>query len=313
MTSKLDKYFGVTVVRVRTLLTLFSLVGGIVALSACRTTTLEPIYAAEAAATQTPPSKSFLSSTLHASPTSQVTGTVTVFAASSLTESFQNVKAAFEAANPSAIVTFNFASSSALRAQLEQGAKAEVFASADEVQMNNAIRAAVIDGDPMHFATNRLVVITPVDRKLASLADLAKPGLRLVLAGSEVPAGNYARQSLAKMNGKHGLAADFSDKALANLVSNEINVRQVVGKIVLGEGDAGIVYATDVIGDVQSGFATLPIPDEVNVPVVYPVAVVKKSANPGAARAFISFLRSQEGQAILARHGFGAMPQVDVQ
>ncbi|MSP78278.1 MAG: molybdate ABC transporter substrate-binding protein [Dehalococcoidia bacterium] len=238
----------------------------------------------------------------------KVTGTVTVFAASSLTEAFNDAKAAFEAANPGATVTFNFAGSSALRTQLEQGAKADVFASADEVQMGMAVTNGVIDGAATHFATNRLVVITPVDKKIASLADLAKPGLKLVVAAPEVPVGNYARQSFASMNGKLGLTANFSTKVLANVVSNETNVRQVVGKVSLGEADAGIVYTTDVTADVQAKLATLAIPTEVNVLAIYPIATVKGAVNAAAARAFISFLGSAQGQAILAKRGFGAAP-----
>jgi molybdate transport system substrate-binding protein len=238
----------------------------------------------------------------------EIMGTLTVFAASSLTEAFNDVKAAFAAAHPGVTVTYNFAGSSTLRTQLEQGAKADVFASADDVQMGAAIRNGVIEGEPVHFATNRLVVITPAEKPLASLGDLARPGLKLVLAAPEVPVGNYTRQALEKMNGRLDLPEDFAARVLGNVVSNEPNVRQVVGKAALGEADAGVVYTTDVTADVQSRVATLTIPTEVNVAAVYPIATVKGAANADAGRAFIAFIRSAQGQDILAKRGFGPAP-----
>ncbi len=236
-------------------------------------------------------------------------GQITVFAASSLTNAFNGVKTAFEAANPGVTVIYNFGGSPTLRTQLEQGAKADVFASADEVQMNQAVQSGVIGGAITKFATNRLVVITPADgASVSALADLAKPSIKLVLALPDVPAGNYARQSLAKLNGAAGLPTDFRDRALANVVSGETNVRQVVSKVSLGEADAGIVYATDVTAEVKAKLKTIAIPDTANVLAIYPVALVKGSGSPDGARAFIALLSSPQGQRIMTNQGFGPAP-----
>lgn len=240
---------------------------------------------------------------------SRFTGQLIIFAASSLTNAFNEVKSAFEAANPGVMVIYNFGGSPTLRTQLEQGAKADLFASANEIQMNQAVQHGVIDGAVSKFATNKLVVITPTDGAVVStLADLAKPGIKLVLALPDVPVGNYARQSLQKLNGAAGLPTGFRDRALANVVSSETNVRQVVSKVSLGEADAGIVYATDVTAEVKAKLKTISIPATANMLAIYPVALVKGSGNPDGARAFIAFLSSPKGQSIMANLGFGPAP-----
>ncbi len=154
-------------------------------------------------------------------PTPKVTGALTIFAASSLTDVFGEMKMAIEAANPGTRLTFNFAASSVLRTQLEQGAKADVFASADTVQMGNAQKSSLIDGDPALFVRNTPVIIVPANnpRGIASIADLAKPGTKLVLATKDVPIGNYARQIVDKASANPAYGSDFGTKALANLVA----------------------------------------------------------------------------------------------
>jgi len=239
-------------------------------------------------------------------PTPKVTGALTIFAASSLTAAFNAMKAAIEAANPGTSLTFNFAASSALRTQLEQGAKADVFASADTTQMGNAQKSNLINGDPTLFVRNTPVIIVPANnpKGIASAADIAKPGVKLVLATKDVPIGNYARQIFDKMSQDPTYGADFGTRALANLVSEESNVRQVVSKVQLGEGDAGIVYASDVTPSVRAQFQIITIPENANVIAEYPVAALKGSSNDAGARAFIAYLLSAEGQATLQKWGF---------
>jgi molybdate transport system substrate-binding protein len=233
-------------------------------------------------------------------------GPLTVFTAASLTEAFQEIAATLEQGNPGTKVTFNFAGSPTLRTQLAQGARADVFASADEPNMQGAQQDGTIAGEARMFARNLLVVIMPAPNPagIATLQDLAQSGLKLVLTRKEVPVGNYARQSLDKMSQDAAFGRDFATRVLANLVSEETNVKQVVTKVQLGEADAGIVYASDVTPAVRGVLQVLPIPEPLNVVARYPIAVVKDAANAAGARTFIEYVLSPAGQAILTRHGF---------
>jgi molybdate transport system substrate-binding protein len=155
---------------------------------------------------------------------------------------------------------------------------------------------------PKIFLNNKLVVILPASNPagLATLQDLAKPGIKLVLAAEEVPVGKYAHQALEAMNGQFG--NDFKDKVLANVVSNEDNVKQVVAKVQLDEADAGIVYTSDAIAAPE--LKTIEIPAELNVIAKYPIAPLTKSANADLAKAFIGYVLSSDGQAVLQKWGF---------
>lgn len=239
-------------------------------------------------------------------PEAGLSGDIIVFAAASLTDAFSEIGEAFTTANPDAVVEFNFAGSSALRTQLEEGAPADVFASADVVQMSNAQESGVASEDDTIFVRNSLVVITPADNpgEIETLADLATPGINLVLAAPEVPVGNYARQVLESAEGDPEYGAGFSDSVLANLVSNEANVRQVVVKVELGEADAGIVYGSDVTPSVAASLAVIEIPEALNVVAEYPIALTAETENSEVAQAFIDFVLSSEGQSILASWGF---------
>ena len=228
---------------------------------------------------------------------------LTVFAASSLTEAFEELAATFEVQNEGAEVLLSFDGSSTLATQIAQGAPADVFASADEQQMQNVVAEGLTAGEPQIFTRNRLVVITPADGDITELEQLAESGLALVLADAEVPVGNYAREALGKMNGAYG--ADFSERVLANLVSEESNVRQVSLRVELGEADAAIVYATDAA--VADNISVLEIPDELNVVGAYPVAALSESAQPELAQAFVDLVLSAEGQRLLTGRGFGAL------
>jgi len=185
------------------------------------------------------------STSVAAAPAQQAT--LTVFAASSLTDAFKDFGAAFEA-EKSTPVTFNFAASSALRTQMEQGASADVFASADQANMDNARKANLINGADVTFAKNRLVAITPKSNPamIQSVADIARPGVKFVTAAPEVPIGVYTQNMFDKMSTIDVFGADFKDRANANIVSRETNVRQVVSKVQLGEADVAVCYFTDV-------------------------------------------------------------------
>jgi molybdate transport system substrate-binding protein len=235
-----------------------------------------------------------------------VSGQITVFAAASLTDAFEEVATAFEAANPGTTIEYNFAGSQQLAAQITEGAPADVFASANATQMRAAIEGGRITaGSEEIFVSNVLVVITPDDNpgNIVTLQDLATPGLQLLLADEAVPVGQYSRDFLTKASEQPEFGADFAEQVLANVVSFEENVRSVLTKIALGEGDAGIVYTTDAALEAAS-LQQIAIPGNLNTIANYPIAPVADSANLALAEAFIAFIRSAEAQAILGQYGF---------
>jgi molybdate transport system substrate-binding protein len=236
---------------------------------------------------------------------------LTVFAAASLTEAFTELGEAFKADHPEMEITFNFAGSQQLVQQLAQGAPADVFASANQAQMNAAITGGRLSAnDAQAFASNRLVVIYPASNPagLSRLQDLSKPGLKLVLADQGVPVGDYSLQFLEKVGHATGFESGFMQQALSNVVSYEENVRAVYSKVALGEADAGIVYATDIPHDSPHSLGMLEIPEALNVVAEYPIAPIQDSANAELAAAFIDFVLSTQGQDILAQYGFSPVP-----
>ena len=232
---------------------------------------------------------------------------LTVFAAASLTAAFGDIAKSFESANPGTKVTFSFAGSQQLRTQIEQGAPADVFASADNKNMDPLKSEGLIVGDPQIFTRNRLVVILPKNNPagIKTLQDLAKPGLKLDIADASVPVGNYTLQALDKLSADPAYGADFKTQVLARVVSKENDVKQVVSKIALGEADAGVVYTTDAQAAIDQ-LTTIDIPDQFNVIATYPIAVVKASANPTLAQKFVDLVLSADGQAVLKKYGFAA-------
>lgn len=256
--------------------------------------------------TSAPSAASTQAATQAATEAPAATGDITVFAAASLTAAFEDIGAAFEAANAGTSVTFNFAGSPALRTQLTEGADADIYASADTNNMTQALEADLVVDEGVIFTQNRLAVVVPVDNPagITTLQDLSKDGVKLVLAAADVPVGRYARESLLKMQDEGSFGETFSDDVLANLVSEEPNVKAIVTKVQLGEADAGIVYVTDVTPDVAADVTLIEIPDALNIIATYPIAVTSNAANVPAAEAFIAFVLSQEGQAILQEHGF---------
>jgi molybdate transport system substrate-binding protein len=204
-------------------------------------------------------------------------------------------------------VTFNFAGSQALRTQIEEGAPADVFASANTKEMDTLAAENFVAQDiPQIFLTNKLIVILPADNpaNIGKLEDLAMPGIKLVLAAEDVPVGKYARQALDQMNGPFG--TDFKDKVLSNVVSNEDNVKQVVTKVLLGEADAGIVYTSDAVA--APNLKTIEIPTTLNVIAQYPIAPLIRSANADLASQFVEYILSTEAQDTLKKWGFYPIP-----
>lgn len=237
---------------------------------------------------------------------SPVTGEITVLAASSLTDAFNEIADRFAAANPGATVTFNFAASTQLVTQLDQGALADVFASADPAQMDRARRMGRIDGADVVFTRNRLLLIAPASNPggIAGPGDLAKPGLKIVTSQPDVPIGIYTRDMLDQMSRDARFGSSFKDRVNANVVSQEANVRQIVGKVQLGEADAGIVYKSDVTPQAAPRLVTFHIPDEFNTMATYPIAAVQGAPNQTGGVAFVAFVLSPIGQGILTRWGF---------
>ena len=228
---------------------------------------------------------------------------VTVFAAASLTDALGEVGKAFDASSGNT-TTFQFAGSQALLAQLRQGARADVFASAGAAQFDPLLKSGEVL-DERIFARNRLVIIAPRGRSaVKTLADLARPGVKLVVAGAGVPVGDYTRRMLAAVDAGKTFGADFSARALGNVVSEETSVRQVALKVQLGEADAGVVYASDVTPGLKGDVRTIGVPARFNQVASYPIGVLKEAASPEAARAFVRFLLSPQGQRILSKWGF---------
>ena len=228
--------------------------------------------------------------------------TLTVFAAASLRDAFGSLGATFEREHPGAKVQFNFAGSQELRTQIENGAPADVFASADERHMTAARKAGVVDA-PKTFATNAPVIVVPADNpaKVASLEDLASVK-RLVIGTREVPIGAYTLQILEKAKSAYG--ADFPARVQARVVSHELNVRQVLTKVSLGEADAGIVYRTDA-RRAGNKVRVIEIPPELNVVAEYPIATVTRAPNAELARAWVALVTGPTGQSALKDAGFG--------
>ncbi len=236
-----------------------------------------------------------------------LSGDLLVHAAASLTDAFSMVGEQFSAAHPGTQVTFNFAGSQQLAQQLAAGAPGDVFASANQRQMDAAVEAGRVEaGAAQTFVRNRLVVIVPAENQagLTTLHDLTQPGIKLVLAAAEVPVGTYSLDFLDKAAADAEYGATYREAVLGNVVSYEENVRAVLSKIVLGEADAGIVYTSDITGDAANQVGRIDIPDELNTVAQYPIAVVLDAPNPDLARAFVDYVLGPEGQAILADYGF---------
>jgi len=231
---------------------------------------------------------------------------ITVFAASSLTEAFTQIAEDYEAAFPGIGINVVFAGSQQLRTQLEQGAEADVLATADEEQMDLAASSGLVSGFRFTFARNRLVIIVPDENEagLTEPEDLAQPGVKVVIGGENVPVGRYGREFLDAASQQSDFGGDFADAVLGNVVSEASNVREIVSAVQLGEVDAGIVYVTDVTQSVSGDVSTIEIPDDLNPEARYPIALTHLGAPKDNAQGFIEYVMSEAGQATLGLFGF---------
>lgn len=237
---------------------------------------------------------------------SAATTELTVYAAASLKGTLEELTAAYVTASPGISLTVSTAASSALRAQIEQGAPADVFLSADTTQPAALVDAGLAAGDALIFAGNRLALIVPTadPAGIATPADLARPGVKIVAAGDAVPITAYANELLTRLAALDGYPADFLEGCTANLVSREDDVKAVVAKIELAEGDAAIVYQTDALA--SDNVSVIDIPAEANVTASYAGVVVRASPHVAEARAFLDWLTTDPAQAIFVSHGFSS-------
>jgi molybdate transport system substrate-binding protein len=231
-------------------------------------------------------------------------GTLTVFAASSLTDAFGALAKTFEERNPGAEVRQSFESSSTLLTQIQQGAPADVFASAAREEMNTAAEDSLVAGEPEVFARNREVIMVPRDdpANIESMRDLAKPGTKLVLAEDGVPAADYALEILGTASAEYG--SDFKQDVLSNVVSREADVRASVGRVALGDADATFGYASDYTPDIRNQVRVIQIPENLNIIATYPIAVLRDAKDPELARKWVDLVVSGEGQRVLEKWGF---------
>jgi molybdate transport system substrate-binding protein len=216
-----------------------------------------------------------------------------VYAAASLKQTFTDIGKQFETDNSGWKVEFTFAGSSDLVTQLTQGAKADVFASADTANMDKAAKAGLLAGDPVNFASNTLVIVTPPGnpKKVASFADLTGADLKVVVCAPQVPCGSATKK------------VEDATKVKLNPVSEESSVTDVLTKVTTGQADAGVVYVTDAIG-AGDKVAEVDFAESSVAVNTYPIAVLKSAANADAAKKFVALVTSEAGQKILSAAGF---------
>jgi molybdate transport system substrate-binding protein len=231
-------------------------------------------------------------------------GTLTILAASSLTDAFGELGNTFEEQNQGVQVKQTFGASSDLLAQIEQGAPADVFASAAEEEMDTADTDGLVSGTPRVFVKNREVIMVPRDNPagINSLGDMAGPDIKLVLAAKDVPAADYAVEILGKANREYG--PGFEQDVLSNVVSREADVRASVNRVVVGDADATFGYASDYTPDIRDKVKVIKIPPDLNIIATYPVASLKDAEDPELARKWVDLVTSEEGQKVLEKWNF---------
>jgi len=229
---------------------------------------------------------------------------LTIYGAASLKGVLDKVKAAYETANPGTTLTISTDSSATLETQIEQGAPADVFLSADTTNPKKLVDKGLAAGAALTFAGNKLTIIVPTANPagIKTPVGLARTGVKVIAAGDGVPITKYATMLVANLARETGYPADFAAKYTADIASKEDNVKAIVAKIELGEGDAGIVYITDA--KASTNVTTVDVPATANVPATYAGVVVKASKNAAAAQAFLTWFAGPDGQAILSTLGF---------
>ncbi len=231
---------------------------------------------------------------------------LTVFTAASLTGAFGEIGQIYE--NETGMsVAFNFDGSQALRTQIENGAYADIFASANKKQMNALRDDGLINNSSMVlFAKNKIALIIPKNNpaQINNISDLARPGIKIVMGTKDVPVGDYALQIIDQLGNDSAYGPDYRAAVLANVISQETNVNYVVTKVALGEADVGFAYVSDITEDLANRVDKIDIPDEFNVIAEYPVAIMQESKYPAQSQEFVNLVRSERGNAVLERYGF---------
>ena len=217
---------------------------------------------------------------------------------------FGELAKTFEKQNPGVEVRQSFESSSTLLTQIQQGAPADVFASAAEDEMDTAINDGLVAGEPEVFVKNREVIMVPKDNPahIRTLQDVARPGVRLVLAQEDVPAADYALEILDKANNTYG--STFKRDVLSNIVSREADVRASVNRVVVADADATFGYASDYTPDIRERVQLIEIPKDLNIVATYPIAATKDAKSPQLAQQWVELVLSEEGQRVLKKWGF---------
>jgi molybdate transport system substrate-binding protein len=231
-------------------------------------------------------------------------GTLTILAASSLIDAFGELGKTFENQNEGVTVKQSFESSSTLLTQIQQGAPADVFASAATEEMDTAVDDGLVAGKPQVFVKNREIIMVPKDNPadITEFEDVANPGVKLALAQKDVPAADYALQILDKANAQYG--PGFKKDILANVVSREADVRASVNRVVVGDADATFGYASDYTVDIRDRVKVVPIPPDLNIIATYPIAALDDAKDPGLAKKWVELVTSKEGQRVLKKWNF---------
>jgi len=237
--------------------------------------------------------------------------TLTVFTAASLTGAFTDIANAYEEHHPGVKIDLVFDGTQALRTQVEQGATPDIFVSANAKHMNALKDEGFMDnGTVVYFVENAIAVIVPADNpaNITGLADLAKPGVKLVIGTKDVPFGSYTRQVLDKMAADPAYGQAYKDAVMANVISEETAVSSVVPKLVLGEADAAFVYKSDVQPADKDKVQRITVPPEYNVVAEYPLGILAESQQKNVASAFIVYITGPDGNAVLKEYGFDPIP-----
>src|SRR5215208_3799959 len=231
-------------------------------------------------------------------------GTLTILAASSLTDAFAELGKIFEQQNPGTTVKSSLGASSELLAQIQQGAPADVFASAAQEEMNSAVKDGLVAGKPEIFVKNREIIMVPKNNpaNIKGLEDFSKPNVKLVLAAKDVPAADYALEILGKANKEYG--AGFKQEVLSNVVSREADVRAAVNRVVLGDADATFGYTSDYTPNIRDKVEVIQIPQDLNVVATYPIPTLKDAQSPELAQEWVDLVVGAEGQKVLKKWNF---------